>query len=77
MRFADIWRCARGGFRRVESDVSVENEEKLAPEVKIEEKLNIQNFRFFFFDFYFFGICSIFGHKKIMKKSLFRQKRPF
>ena len=34
-------------------------------------------FDFFFFDFYFFGNFSIFGHRKIMKKSLFRQKRPF
>ena len=42
-----------------------------------------QDFFFFlnifdiFSGFYLFGIFSIFGHRKIMKKSLFRQKRPF
>ena len=38
-----MWGCPRGGFRRVESEFGVKNDEKLAPEVKNEEKLEIQN----------------------------------
>ena len=34
-------------------------------------------FDLIFFKFYFFGHFSIFRHRKIIKKSLFRQKRPF
>ena len=37
-----MWGCPRGGFGRVESEFGVKNDEKLAPEVKNEEKLEIQ-----------------------------------
>ena len=36
--------CPQGGFRYGESDFGVKNDEKQAPEVKNEEKLEIQNF---------------------------------
>ena len=41
-------KAPRGGFRYGESDFEVKNDEKQAPEVKNEEKLEIQNFRIFF-----------------------------
>ena len=47
-----MWRCPRGGFRRVESEFGVKNDEKQAPEVKNEEKLEIQNLENFLPDPY-------------------------
>ena len=42
--FPAMWRCARGGFRRVEFEFEVKNDEEQAPEVKNKEKAKPLNF---------------------------------
>ena len=44
--FPDIWRCPPRGFRRVESDVQVENSQMLEPAGKRNEKQQLNKLLF-------------------------------